>query len=697
MKRSIVKWATGLATAIGLALGASCSFPAQDTQNVSLSDISAELSYANISRQAYMGGSVLYNAGNAASGHLANGVTVAVRLGQTVRTDIDSEQAVFDDIEEKACYGYLKIDSINENAVSFTYIAFNGANNNLSEKSFSLTLDEKADLNGDGLPDVIYQKPAKLRQGFEKATWLTFLSSQEKLNTAMYAVLPNQYARNVYPSGLIGINNNGRFIYNKYETAGGNRAAIQGMTFGDFVLDSESGAYQCFVGNSSYANARSVEDTELVTFDDEEQASFYYDENEFDSFTTPKALFDALPMEITAGYSVSEKSAAEIVSVLNEILQCPDLLDAVILQKNLSLTAEDEQNLATAKTYAGDAFVEIARTFIDDVYAEYSPSVLERSTTINNVLPLASVIITDIVDENKLEDDSSRAITVSEYNTKKASIEKQFSDNYKTLKNINLGHVFKDAGAEISLKDSCAKIGVMGDFHCSWGNIRAKVGGAVLLKVNADLSASKEWSTGIPEINLGVFYFPVFEYGPISLNVKGSADFSCPVYVKTSADVNMNAGVTGLYGADVSCGASYGIKWKKKWFIRYPKPYCSFSGDRHSVNTTVYYIDSDSKNIEWSGSSYLSATPTFKLFLGANLSYVVDVGITAKPGLKPSLLITYANNARPRGDAKIEGIIGIDATAGIGITVPIIGHIGKSWSFDLVSPRSRTLASWRAF
>jgi hypothetical protein len=91
------------------------------------------------------------------------------------------------------------------------------------------------DINGDGIPDITYVMPARRRPGMENAVFLTFLSSQETQTTSMFAVIQEQYSRGVYPSGLIGINPDGRFIATKYEhTHSTARSAVKGLVYGDF-------------------------------------------------------------------------------------------------------------------------------------------------------------------------------------------------------------------------------------------------------------------------------------------------------------------------------------------------------------------------------------------------------------------------------------------------------------------------------
>jgi hypothetical protein len=73
-----------------IALFASCAFPFQSTENVELSDISGQLSYREISRQGFMGGSVLYNPDQPSSGQLVEGAHVAVRLGYVAAETVGS-------------------------------------------------------------------------------------------------------------------------------------------------------------------------------------------------------------------------------------------------------------------------------------------------------------------------------------------------------------------------------------------------------------------------------------------------------------------------------------------------------------------------------------------------------------------------------------------------------------------------------
>ena len=71
-----------------------------------------------------MGGSVLYNPVAPSSGQLSEGATVAVRLGYFDKQEKNIDEIVYVDIEDKAQYGYITINSINTKEINFTFSCF---------------------------------------------------------------------------------------------------------------------------------------------------------------------------------------------------------------------------------------------------------------------------------------------------------------------------------------------------------------------------------------------------------------------------------------------------------------------------------------------------------------------------------------------------------------------------------------------
>jgi hypothetical protein len=159
-------------------------------------------------------------------------------LGYIESESVENDQYVYSDIKEKAQFGKIQVTSINKNEISFTTSLFNSEGLSLGGGSYSLNTGSIIDINNDGIADMEYKKPLRKRPGFESAVYLTFLSSQQTLTTSMFAVLPEQYSRGVYPSGVIGINPEGKFIIRKYEdTNNTQRSMVVGIQKGDYVLD----------------------------------------------------------------------------------------------------------------------------------------------------------------------------------------------------------------------------------------------------------------------------------------------------------------------------------------------------------------------------------------------------------------------------------------------------------------------------
>lgn len=203
----------------------------------------------------YIGGSLIYNQSNSAASHLANGMIIPIRLGE-VEPEYDEElgQTILSDVPENARYGYLYITSINNETINGYYKLYALDGSVVKEDSFSLTSDHPMDLDRDGDYDIIYTTPAETRKGLEDARYLTFISSEEEASTSMYSLLPEAFADNTYPSGIMGINPNGKLLLKAEEMAGGSRgyngvsrtlsvssANPIAVDAGDFIISGEHG------------------------------------------------------------------------------------------------------------------------------------------------------------------------------------------------------------------------------------------------------------------------------------------------------------------------------------------------------------------------------------------------------------------------------------------------------------------------
>ena len=194
-----------------------CSFQNDSfSKQMLIKDISENTDYANIITQGFMGGAVIYNESNVSLGQLDKGVVVAVRLCKAESKMVDGGKEVFWQINETAEYGLLKIDDIDREFISFSFKLYNQKGICFSNTKHYLKIGESVDLNGDSIADIEYVLPIIKRSGYEKATYLNFISSQHTKTIAMYAVIKEQYPGESYPNGIIGVNNNGRFIIQKY-------------------------------------------------------------------------------------------------------------------------------------------------------------------------------------------------------------------------------------------------------------------------------------------------------------------------------------------------------------------------------------------------------------------------------------------------------------------------------------------------
>ncbi|MGP1459363.1 MAG: hypothetical protein ACTTKL_08645 [Treponema sp.] len=213
-----------------------------DGKESGITPLGRALTAADLNRLGYMGGSVFYNPENPGKGHLAKGAVVAVRLGK-LELKTDGEHSYYADKADEEKYGYITVGAVSGEKIAFTFTLLD-KNGRASPAKYDVALDGTADLDGDGIADVRYAFPEQSRAAFPSAVHLTFLSSPETKSTAMFAVLTEQYANDTYPSGVIGVNDEGRFLYTKYEDAAAtSRAAVTGIANGDFVLDIAEGRY----------------------------------------------------------------------------------------------------------------------------------------------------------------------------------------------------------------------------------------------------------------------------------------------------------------------------------------------------------------------------------------------------------------------------------------------------------------------
>jgi len=687
-----------------------CAFPTQNFENVSISNIESELTFQKIRCQSFMGGSVLYNPNNPSSGQLAVGVTVAVRLGYVEKEENGNDEFVYKNIEDKASYGYITVESISKNELSFRYFSFDGDGLEKCNKSFTIKTGETLDINSDGLDDLTYDYPLRKRPGFEKALWLTFLSNKETQNTSMFAVLPEQYARGVYPSGIMGINPYGKFIVNKYEVNSSNRAAIQGAMYGDYVLDSQKGEYQKIISNNSYRYARNIEDYELETMFNEEEMDFHFKLEDFDEYMTVDGLLNQLPITMLVNCDITFSD----IEKLNYILEQKDLLNEIAVTNNYSLELSEIQEVNSyLDTVSQEEVVKFNRYLLQGLYPELCPLLDLGNDSIVTIFPLLSVYIANpdselLVAETENQRSVEKIGTTSSYrdylNQRKKIIEK-FED-FHPIKNFSYDFpgwekLFNNTtesdtsnitnNSEANLKGDIGthedvvttlmtppnteipekienklilKLGVMGHFSISFTNVEGGIYAGVFISGDTSLDMSKTLAKypvdkfskieigekeTLLNINLKAFEAPPITIGVLSLKFSlcGGIEIPASVTLNGTVTTNFYAGFTGFYAAGFDVGAKLGFKFKKIFGI--PIPYSvSFYpyADGDVINETASYVGPVSKITTIPGVKLQSGTFEINIKPSVYLEPGITVANCIYGGLKIASYIELGGGAR---------------------------------------------------
>ena len=511
-----------MAAVIGLSLlFSSCSFFQHAQIKTEITDISKDTGFSEIVTQGYMGGSLVYNDKNVSLGQLAEGVCAGIRLSKAESKEVGNGQTVFKEIDNSAQYGLLQIEEIDNKKISFGIKLYNLDGTAYTEKHFILAENEQVDVNDDGLMDLEYKEPLRKRSGFEKSMYLNFLSSQQDLNITMFAVLKEQYPDETYPNGIIGINNDGRFIIQKYcDSENTQRSVVRGAYQGDYVLDTENGTYKRIKSNSYSRNARAIDDCDLETIDEQLITdAFYFTDEDFAFYSTDE-LIAALPTEITSKYTETG------IEKLNRILEDKALIPAIAATQDTILTEEQKEEITSQfNLLTAEEIVQINRVFLEQNYSYICPQRVTVAQSITEILPLASVVFTvddlngvtldkirdyESVNLESEEDDSSRAATKSasfkgakdlaDYKKKLAKMEGTFDEynnwDISDLKNIPISNQKKKNKngntpiytSSFSIKDGRVAIGIKGHFNITWKSVDAGISVAAFVKAGAGVS-----------------------------------------------------------------------------------------------------------------------------------------------------------------------------------------------------------------
>ncbi len=391
------------ALVIGCVNGLVLEDGSSDTQ---LNNISAVKNRSVLKTLAYTGGSMLFNPGDIKNSQLANGVIVATRAGKLFKKDLGNGHTACVDPVYSASFGYIEITEIDSTAVSFDYYVSNGWNYDeekpVKQGSYILAAGQSVDLTGSGSPDLIYEVPTTKRAGAEKAMWLSVVNDPETTEKSFsFAILPDQYAGKAYPGGLVTINENGRYVVNKYNVNTSSRAAVKSISYGDYVIDNEKNTFQVYVGSSNFSSARAVDDSELKTMevtDNENPETFYFQPEEFGVSYSIYKLFAELPASlVTVDYE--SMTVSDLCTELNKMLVRADLWKVVTDGKTTDAADDVRANVADVPFSGTFQTVVINRIVLAKMFSENCPSFSEFGTTFSEILPTFNLYLGDLPSE----------------------------------------------------------------------------------------------------------------------------------------------------------------------------------------------------------------------------------------------------------------------------------------------------------
>ncbi|MBF0432898.1 MAG: hypothetical protein HQK83_16555 [Fibrobacteria bacterium] len=239
------------------------------------------ITYNDIVKLPYIGGSMLYNQNDLSKSQLQVNNDYAVRLSllKTEQVPIEELNALsqeekqelyddglthvelFEEDENSIEYGIITINSINSFNIGFTCKMYNSNGDLLENHTYTIMVDQQADLNYDGYPDIEYKASINQYYSYETGKlYLRFVSSNENLHTAMFSYAPDLQA-NLQDFGLLGFNPDGNAIYRPAieENDGGfgvlTKVTTNQESFdfkpGDIIFDYEEGKYIQMTGSNN--------------------------------------------------------------------------------------------------------------------------------------------------------------------------------------------------------------------------------------------------------------------------------------------------------------------------------------------------------------------------------------------------------------------------------------------------------------
>ena len=158
---------------------------------------------------AYRGGALVVTDPGLAQGHLAPGQILPIRLSRlTPPAGPGLPPLQGAETPGSVRWGELAFLQVSPACVRFT------ASFGATARTFTLRQGESADLDGDGLPDLALQAPAKaLSTGAGAVDYALLAFACDGAHTALFALAPEAFPGGRYPYGISGATPSGQFIF----------------------------------------------------------------------------------------------------------------------------------------------------------------------------------------------------------------------------------------------------------------------------------------------------------------------------------------------------------------------------------------------------------------------------------------------------------------------------------------------------
>ncbi|MCR5045633.1 MAG: hypothetical protein K6A42_03550 [Treponema sp.] len=716
-------------------------------------------SRAALSRKAYIGGSLIYNPNNSSLSQLAYGIKIAVRTSklkketaslklvssETISVDargtasgLGTSESFSDyiyEVDGSEVFGYITITGLTKDAVSFIYSYYPSENSGLSSQACSLKLGESKKL-GLSNSEIKYETPHIARKGFENASWLTFVNSEDSLTACMFSAMPEANGK---PLGSIyGVNTADDFIYivgdrNDSDTDFRTSMPAQSdmVSYGDYVIDQNDSKIYAVAGDPSSGYQSALKDIDSHS---DSHADYTYKLYQFpDRDNGPKALFEALPQSVqtrvTTCSQISGTSSADYIRKLNWMFYDGEsftLIEADLRAKGKTALA-DSLNTTVTTAYASinqtwDDWIDSdtedttydqldldnrshlkgMRNFLDDLYGE-SPDAYVDAPTLFNVYPdialdlggnqdapddYAALNVIPTIEDAQAFKSFEKGKNYLEYVSKRAEIIKKFKDYHQlNLAKIN-GSALNQYGVNLALgvKGSLVKnLGIKsGEFGVKG------LGAAIFLKAEASMQnldmGDHSFLTDEQKQKLvkNVHEPITFSIGPVPFVYETTFNFDFGWKLNIQTNIQYFAGITALCGGQVDLGAKWGVKFTG--IIPTGGYFDTWPTNAKTVDDAVFYVGPSlgAANIPRGLDFGIYISGTLSPSLGVGFKYI-STGLQVPATVKPEIHLVVDEKFLSQYNTltHLKALLGLKITMGpyFKVVIPIINKkLTTNWT-----------------